>query len=265
MADSIPSHYMKFLRCALCSHDFEFKNPLYHPITLPKSGLTMCRKCVGIICDETKCPHHHGLVAINYTTIDQLPINYPLLFIVYDQSELPEDPRVRHGHCQFYITLDPETKQGFKITEDWFVRISNVFKTIIHDKERQSIFNHSMIQKIFSLLNSQYINNESGFKILKATRSLAEELCLNLFRHQNPQQTPNSFLSAINELAKLIGNYGIKNETIFELRNIYTVLSSVDVENKNQFGWSEINDALNSIIPLLQCVISVQPTPSDHH
>jgi len=203
MADSIPSHYMKFLRSALCSHDFEYENPLYHPITLPKSGLTMCRQCVGIIHDETKCPHNHGSVGINYT-IDQLPINYPLLFILYDQSELPGDHRVRHGHCQFYITRDQETKQRFKTTEDCFVQISNVIKTIIHDKERQSIFNHSMIQKIFSLLNSQYINNESGFKIFKATRSLAEDLCMDLFlREKNPQQnTPNSLLSLISELAK---------------------------------------------------------------
>jgi len=272
MADSIPSHYMEFLRCALCSHDFEYKNPLYHPITLPKSGLTMCRQCVGIIRDETKCPHDHGLVEINYTTIDQLPINYPLLFILYDQSELPGNHRVRHGHCQFYITLDQETKQSFKSTEDCFVQISNVIKTIIHDKERQSIFNHSMIQKIFSLLNSQYINNESGLKILKATRSLAEDLCMDLFlRQKNPQQTtPDSFSSLMEELMRLIWKYRIKNEIISNLENLYKVLSSVDdVENnmnKNEYGWPKIEQALNSMIQLLEYFISsVQATPSHPH
>jgi hypothetical protein len=64
---------MEFLRCGLCSHGFKYENPLNHPITLPKSGLTMCRHCIGIIHDETKCPHDHLSVAMNYTSIDQLP------------------------------------------------------------------------------------------------------------------------------------------------------------------------------------------------
>jgi hypothetical protein len=71
-----------------CSHDFECKNPLYHPITLPKSGLTMCRQCVRIIHGETKCSYDHALIGTIYTSIDELPTNYPLLMIFYDQSEV---------------------------------------------------------------------------------------------------------------------------------------------------------------------------------
>jgi hypothetical protein len=50
--------------------------------------MCMCRQCIGRIGDETKCPHNHGSVGINYTPIDELPTNYPLLLILYDQSEV---------------------------------------------------------------------------------------------------------------------------------------------------------------------------------
>jgi len=60
---------MKFLRCARCSHDFEYENPLYRPITSPVCGDTMCRKCID-------------------TPTDQLPTNYPLLIILYDPSKV---------------------------------------------------------------------------------------------------------------------------------------------------------------------------------
>ncbi len=62
---------MEFLCCARCSHDFEYENSLYHPITLPVCGHTMCRQCIDIICND-----------------DQLPINYPLLMILYDPSKV---------------------------------------------------------------------------------------------------------------------------------------------------------------------------------
>jgi hypothetical protein len=39
---SIPSDYMEFLRCALCSHDFKYENSLYHPTTLPKNLVLQC-------------------------------------------------------------------------------------------------------------------------------------------------------------------------------------------------------------------------------
>jgi hypothetical protein len=48
----------------------------------------MCRQCIVIIHDETKCPHDHLSVGINYTSIDQLPANYPLLHILYDRSQV---------------------------------------------------------------------------------------------------------------------------------------------------------------------------------
>ncbi|CAF1357659.1 unnamed protein product [Rotaria sp. Silwood1] len=56
---SVQSYYMEFLRCAKCSHDFEYENSLYHPITLPIYGHTMCRQCFDIIRNQTKCPQDH--------------------------------------------------------------------------------------------------------------------------------------------------------------------------------------------------------------
>jgi hypothetical protein len=47
---SVQSYYIEFLSCARCSHDFEYENPLYHPIILPVCGHTMCTQCIDIIC-----------------------------------------------------------------------------------------------------------------------------------------------------------------------------------------------------------------------
>jgi hypothetical protein len=85
---SVQPYYMEFLRCARCSHDFEYENRLYHPITLPICGHTMCGQCINIICNETKCPQDQVSFGINHTPIDQLPTNYPLLLILYDRSKV---------------------------------------------------------------------------------------------------------------------------------------------------------------------------------
>lgn len=79
---------MKFLRCARCSHDFEYGNPLYRPITLPVCGHTMCKQCIYIIRHETKCSQDKISFGIDHTSIEQLPINYPLLTILYDASKV---------------------------------------------------------------------------------------------------------------------------------------------------------------------------------
>ncbi|CAF4741286.1 unnamed protein product [Rotaria sp. Silwood2] len=84
---SIQSYYMEFLRCAKCSHDLQYENPLYYPITLPICGHTMCKQCINIIRNETKCPQDQISFKINHTPNDQLPINYPLLMIFYDSSK----------------------------------------------------------------------------------------------------------------------------------------------------------------------------------
>lgn len=84
----IQSYYMEFLRCAICSHEFEYENTLYRPITLPLCGHTMCGQCIDIIRHQTKCPQDQVLFGTNSTTIDQLPTNFPLLNILYDSSKV---------------------------------------------------------------------------------------------------------------------------------------------------------------------------------
>jgi hypothetical protein len=39
-------------------------------------------------------------------------------------------PATSYSHCQFYMTLDYEIKQGFKRTEECFGEIYNAIKTI---------------------------------------------------------------------------------------------------------------------------------------
>ena len=69
---------------------------------------------------------------------------------------------------------------------------------LVNDKKCQSIFSRSMIRKIFSLLNSQYIDREGGLKFLKAVRSFGEHICIDfILHHQNPQQSTDNFRSAI--------------------------------------------------------------------
>lgn len=87
-SQSIESYYNKFLCCAQCSHDFEYENPSYHPITLPTCGHTMCRQCIDTICNQTKCPQDEISFGINNTPIDQLPINYPLLILLDESSKV---------------------------------------------------------------------------------------------------------------------------------------------------------------------------------
>ncbi len=58
---------------------------------------------------------------------------------------------------------------------------------IVNNKEYQS--SRSVIRKVFSLLNNQYIVHEGHLKALEAVRSLGEWTCIYFIHsHQNPQQ-----------------------------------------------------------------------------
>jgi hypothetical protein len=87
-SQSIKLYYKEFLPCAICSHDFEYENSSYHPITLPICGHTMCRQCIDTIRNQTKCPKDEIPFGINNTSIDQLPTNYPLLILLDESSKV---------------------------------------------------------------------------------------------------------------------------------------------------------------------------------
>jgi len=262
----VESYYMDFLRCAICSHDFEYENPLYRPITLPICGHTMCTQCIYKICNKTECPKDQVSFGINHIPINQLPTNYPLLTILYDPLKLPSNEE-RYGECASYTKLDGTTKFGFKHTEKLFCFISLMIKPIINNKERQSILSRSMIQKIFSLLNSQYINREGCLKVLEAARSLGEHICMDLIlHHQNPQQlkelniddklstrylSPNS-IQEFENLLKYAGN----SSELQSLVEYFKVLYNIDPPNNNQENHpNDIRKTLQVVINILQCVI----------
>lgn len=72
------------------------------------------------------------------------------------------------------------------------------FLSLVNDKESSSILSRPMIRKIFSLLNSQYIDREGRLKALKAARSLGERTCIDfILHHQNPQQLTANLWSAV--------------------------------------------------------------------
>ncbi|CAF1376787.1 unnamed protein product [Rotaria sordida] len=197
-SQTLQSYYNEFLRCAICSHDFEYDNYLYRPITLPICGHTMCGQCIDIIRNQTKCPQDQVSFSINNIPIDQLPTNYPLLFIVYDTIKLPDDSEQRYGQCLAYMKLDDETKSYFNRTQIILIEIALLIKPIINDKDYQSVLSRPMIRKIFSLLNSQYIDREGRLKALKAARSLGERTCIDfILHHQNPQQLTANLWSAV--------------------------------------------------------------------
>ncbi|CAF4656706.1 unnamed protein product [Rotaria sp. Silwood1] len=197
-SQSLQSYYNEFLRCTICSHDFEYDNYLHRPITLPICGHTMCGQCIDIIRNQTKCPQDQVSFGINNTPIDQLPTNYPLLFIIYDTIKLPDDNEQRYSQCLAYMKLDDETKSYFNRTQTLLIEIALLIKPIINDKEYQSVLSRPMIRKIFSLINSQYIDREGRLKALKAARSLGERTCIDfILHHQNPQQLTANLWSAV--------------------------------------------------------------------
>jgi len=252
---SIPS-YMKFLRCALCSHDFECLNPLYYPITLPKSGLTMCRQCIGIIREETKCPNNHGSVGTNYIPIDELPTNYSLLCFLDDKSELPKDHRVRHSRCRMYSSFDVETKEGFKMTEECFDKISILIKPILKDEKQRSIFNDIMVEKIFGLLCTQYINKQVGSKILAAIASLVNDLSMDLIgRYQNPQLTTTqpACSSLTTELKELMKAHRTPDKIVCNLQLLSEAI--LDIEDNN--SWPKVKQAIMTMQDFLQYFITL--------
>ncbi|CAF2042911.1 unnamed protein product, partial [Rotaria magnacalcarata] len=113
----------------------------------------------------------------------------------------------RYGQCPSYMKLDDETKTCFISADKTLGDISMAIKPMINSKECESVISRSMIRKIFSLLNSQYIEREGLSKFLKAMRSLAEHICLDIMLgHQNPQQLTNDVWSTV----------GFQNHTFYE-------------------------------------------------
>jgi hypothetical protein len=103
---SLQPYYNEFLRCAICSHDFEYENYLYRPITLPICGHTMCGQCIDIIRNQTKCPQDQVSFGINNLPLDQLPTNYPLLIILYESLQVIEKKRIFNLFiCFFFCRL----------------------------------------------------------------------------------------------------------------------------------------------------------------
>jgi RING finger/CCCH-type zinc finger protein len=112
------------------------------------------------------------------------------------------------------MKLDDETKSYFNRIQAILGEISILIKPIsnkksffflifilfslVNDKECQSILSRPMIRKIFSLLNSQYIDRDGRVKALKAARSLGERTCIDfILHHQNPQQLTANLWSAV--------------------------------------------------------------------
>jgi hypothetical protein len=112
------------------------------------------------------------------------------------------------------MKLDDESKSYFNRTQTILGEISILIKPIskiliyfilffayfclVNDKECSSILSRPMIRKIFSLLNSQYIDREGRLKALKAARSLGERTCIDfILHHQNPQQLTANLWSAV--------------------------------------------------------------------
>ena len=91
-------YYNEFLRCTICSHDFEHDNSLYRPITLPICGHTMCGQCIDIIRNQNKCPQDQVSFGCNSVPLDQLPTNYPLLILLFDSLQVEAMGKVVVGN-----------------------------------------------------------------------------------------------------------------------------------------------------------------------
>jgi len=192
------TYYHEFLRCTICSHDFDCENPSYRPITLPMCGHTMCGQCIDILLNQSKCPQDQIAFGTMNSTLDQLPTNYPLLNILFDSTKLSDDNEERYGQCLSYMKLDDETKSYFNQTQNILGEIALLIKPIIFDKECSSMLSRPMIRKIFSLLNCQYIDREGRSKAIKSARSLGERSCIDfILHHQNPQQLTATLWSAV--------------------------------------------------------------------
>ncbi|CAF0890615.1 unnamed protein product [Rotaria sordida] len=183
----------------------------------------MCKQCINIIRNETKCPQNQISFEINHTPTDQLTINYPLLMIFYDSSKLPKDKEQRHGQCSSYTKLDVKTKSDFHTIEKFLGEISLMFKRIINDRECQLIFSRSTIRKIFNLLNIQFIDCKNHLKILKAINSLAEHICIDFIVHYQDRQQL---------ITNIRSNIGLRDEQFVEPGMIEKILKSILLFNE---------------------------------
>ncbi|CAF1653925.1 unnamed protein product, partial [Adineta ricciae] len=169
----------------------------------PNCGHTMCGQCIEIIRKQTKCPQDQ----VSYGTtipLEQLPINYPLLLLLFDPDRLPEDDEQRYGQCLSYMNLDDETKSYFHQSQAILGDIAVGIKYLLYEyklaehKENQQILTRPIIRKVFALLNSQFIDRDGRLKALKAARSLGERICVDfIIHHQNPQQLTANLWSAV--------------------------------------------------------------------
>ena len=54
---------------------------------------------------------------------------------------------------------------------------------LVTREDWQKIFSATMVQKIFGLLSSQYIDYDGRLNAIKAIRTLGEQLCMELIIH----------------------------------------------------------------------------------
>jgi len=102
-----------------------------------------------------------------------------------------------------------------------------------------------MMQKIFNLLNSQYIDREGRLKVLKAARSLGEHIYNDfILHHQNPQQLTDNLRKHLESLRK------------FDLTNNDEKNIADDNQNHDQ-TWLKVTWALQSVQKMLEFSIDL--------
>ncbi|CAF4732910.1 unnamed protein product [Rotaria sp. Silwood1] len=96
------------------------------------------------------------------------------------------------------MEFDDQKKSYFSDIEKGFGEISLVIMQIINNKKYQSILSRSTIRTMFSLLHSQYINNEGFLIFIQAARNLGENVCIDFILHyQSLQELKNNLESAL--------------------------------------------------------------------
>ncbi|CAF5002805.1 unnamed protein product [Rotaria sp. Silwood1] len=96
------------------------------------------------------------------------------------------------------MEFDDQKKSYFSDIEKGFGEISLVIMQIINNKKYQSILSRSTIRTMFSLLHSQYINNEGFLIFIQAAHNLGENVCIDFILHyQSLQELKNNLESAL--------------------------------------------------------------------